>query len=65
MMDMEQRLQAEFAGVLSPATVTAAITDFATRWATAPIQAYVAMLTERFARKRLQLAADSIGQVTV
>ncbi len=53
------RLVAEFAGTFTRATVVECLRDTAKRWAGAPIQMYVGLLSERFARERLRAAAQA------
>lgn len=53
-----QRLVTEFAGVFSREIVLKCLRDTAKRWAGAPVQMYVGLLSERFARKSLRAAAD-------
>jgi hypothetical protein len=54
-----QRLVSEFAGVFSRETVVECLRDTAKRWAGAPVQMYVGLLSERFARERLRAAAHA------
>ena len=54
-----EELVAEFAGTFSRETVVECLRDTAKQWANAPIQMYVGLLTERFARERLRAAAQA------
>jgi arsenate reductase (thioredoxin) len=54
-----EELVAEFAGTFSRETVVECLRDTAKQWADAPIQMYVGLLTERFARERLRAAAQT------
>lgn len=49
----------EFAGIFSRETVVECLRDTAKRWAGAPVQMYVGLLSERFARERLLAAAHA------
>jgi arsenate reductase (thioredoxin) len=49
-----QELAAEFEGIFSRETVMECLRDTAEEWADAPVQTYVALLAERFARQRLR-----------
>jgi arsenate reductase len=55
----EDRLVAEFAGTFSPETVRECLRDTAKRWVDAPVQTFVELLAERFARERLLAAAHA------
>jgi hypothetical protein len=52
-----QRLVTEFAGVFSREIVVKCLRDTAKRWADSPVQMYVELLSERFARESLRAAA--------
>jgi hypothetical protein len=54
-----QRLVAEFAGTFSQETVMECVRDTAKRWVNAPVQTFVDLLTERFARESLRAAANA------
>jgi hypothetical protein len=54
-----QRLVAEFEGIFPRETVIKCYRDTAKRWVDAPVQVYVELFTERFARQRLLAAADA------
>ena len=54
-----QRLVSEFAGTFSREIVMACVRDSAKRWVDAPVQTYVELLTERFARESLRAAANA------
>jgi hypothetical protein len=54
-----QRLVKEFAGVFSREIVVKCLRDTAKRWADAPVQMYVGLLSERFARESLRAAAPA------
>lgn len=54
-----QRLVTEFAGVFSRDIVVKCLRDTAKRWADAPVQMYVGLLSERFARESLRAAAHA------
>lgn len=55
----EERLVAEFAGTFSPETVTKCLRDTAKRWVDAPVQTFVELLAERFAREHLRAEAHA------
>jgi arsenate reductase (thioredoxin) len=57
------RLSEEFAGMFSPETVAQTVEDSEARFRDARITAHVPVLTERFARERLQAVAQSEGSV--
>ena len=54
-----ERLVAEFNGTFSRETVMNCLKDTAKRWADAPVQAFVELLAERFARESLRAAAQA------
>ncbi len=56
----EDRLVAEFAGTSSRETVVQCLRDTASRWVDAPVQSFVDLLTERFARESLRAAAHPV-----
>jgi hypothetical protein len=56
----EDRLVAEFAGTFSRETVVKCLRDTALRWVDAPVQTFVELLTERFARESLRAAAHLV-----
>ncbi len=56
------RLVAEFAGTFSRETVLECLRDTATRWAGAPVQTFVGLLSERFARERLRAEARILNE---
>jgi len=51
---------AEFAGTFSRETVVKCLRDTALRWVDAPVQTFVELLTERFARESLRAAAQPV-----
>ena len=55
----EEELVAEFAGTFSRETVVECLRDTAKQWADAPVQTYVGLLSERYARERLRAAAHA------
>ena len=59
----QDELVQEFAGIFSPETVAKCLRDSAERLGGSPIQAYVALLSYRFARERLRAVAQSEGSV--
>jgi hypothetical protein len=54
-----ERLVAEFAGTFSRETVLKCLRDTANTWVDAPVQTFVALLAERFARESLRAAAHA------
>jgi hypothetical protein len=54
-----ERLVAEFAGIFPKETVMKCLRDTANRWVDAPVQTFVGLLSERFARESLRAAADA------
>jgi arsenate reductase len=52
-----ERLVAEFEGIFSRETVMECLKDTAKRWVDAPVQTFVELLAERFARESLRAAA--------
>lgn len=56
------RLVAEFAGTFSRETVLECLRDTAKRWAGAPVQVFVGLLSERFARERLRAEARILNE---
>jgi arsenate reductase len=59
----EDTLAKEFAGIFSPETIAECLKDSDDRLAGAPVQAYVPLLSYRFARERLRAVAQSEGSV--
>jgi hypothetical protein len=55
----EERLVAEFADTFSRETVLECLKDTAKRWVDAPVQTFVELLSERFARESLRAAANA------
>jgi hypothetical protein len=53
------RLYSEFDGVIDAQQIEAVIEDSLTRWADAPIQTYIPVLAERYARERLRELAGA------
>jgi Protein-tyrosine-phosphatase-like, N-terminal domain len=54
--EVVDRLSVEFAGQFSEEVVETVVEDVAARWKDAPVQAFVPVLTARFARDRLRRA---------